>query len=124
MSIGDALDRYFAAKEEIQEAFGYVQNWRDFPIEDNRGEHWMIVGGEDSGGRVVYSPEPLTAESLEAGDKIYSGAIYTQRHMEKWVWRTESHVMALVDTETDMNVFLMVFDAALEVTDEDLMDLA
>jgi hypothetical protein len=116
-----AMDEYEAARKAVFDYFGYVEQWRVFPIDDQRRQHWMVVGGE-SDGAVVYSPEPFTDASLEAGKAIYSGSIYTQRHLDKWVWRGREYTMALVDTQCDGNVVLMVFANALECTDERLKE--
>lgn len=112
------LDTYFTLLASIHEAFGYTEDWRVFPLDDQRGREWFIRDGEGSGGEVIYgiAGVPLTKQLLEVGE-YYGGPIYTQRHLKKWVYRTDTHVMALVDTETDGNILLMIFDAALERKD-------
>lgn len=100
--LGEDLDAYFAAKDRVHEGFKY----------------WMLVGGEGVGAQCIYSDEPFTEKSIQAGKTIYSGSVYTQRFLPKWVYRTKTHVMVAVDTHTDGNRFLMVFDAARECTDK------
>jgi hypothetical protein len=121
------IDEYFAAKARIHEAFGYKPDWVEIPMRDQRSDHWMLVDGEGPGGRCVYSELPLTLETVEKGEAIYggpiySGPIYTQRFLPKWVYRAGKHVMVSVDTETDGNKFLMIFDADKECTDEVLRE--
>ncbi len=87
-------------------------------MDDAREMHWMLVGGEGIGGTCLYSPEPFTRESIADGGMIYSGVIYTQRFLKKWVYRTETHAMVSIDTQTDGNKFLMLFDSTKECTDE------
>ncbi len=111
------IDSYFEIQGRIHEALGYKPDWVEIPLDDHRGEHWMIVGSEEDG-RCVYSEEPLTHDSIGEGSKIYGGPIYTQRFLPKWVYRAGKHVMVSVDTETDGNKFLMIFDADKECTDE------
>ncbi len=112
----DAIDRYFAAKDEVHTALGYKADWKEIPLDDQRDMYWMLVGGDE--GRCVWSKEPFTVGSVIAGSDIYSGDVYTQRHLPKWVYRTPTHVAICVDTRTDGNKFLMVFDAAKECTDD------
>ena len=109
----DRLDAYFKLQGEIYKAVGYEENWRVFPLDDQRGCHWMIVGDRT----VAWSPGPFTLASIETGD-VYSGEIYTQRHLSKWVYRGDGITMVIVDTQTDGNILAMVFDDANECTDE------
>lgn len=112
------LDVYFAAKDRVHEGFKYTPDWVEIPLDDAREYYWMLVGGEGVGATCIYSDDPFTEKSIEAGKTIYSGSVYTQRFLKKWVYRTKTHVMVAVDTHTDGNKFLMVFNAALECTDE------
>jgi hypothetical protein len=116
--LGEDLDAYFAAKDRVHEGFDYVPDWVEIPLDDARKYYWMLVGGEGRGATCAYSKEPFTEESIKAGTEFWSGSVYTQRFLKKWVYRTETHVMVAVDTHTDGNKFLMVFDAARECTDE------
>lgn len=115
-TIDEQIDQYFSLGRAIHEAFGYRENWCVIPLDDRRSEHWMLVGGDD--GTCVWSPDPLTIASVKDGKTIYSGSIYTQRFLKKWVYRTTAHVLVSVDTMTDGNKFLMIFDADKECTDE------
>jgi hypothetical protein len=120
------IDLYFETKARIHEAFGYKPDWVEIPMDDCRGQHWMLVDGEGPGARCVHSDQPLTAELVAGGSiysgPIYSGPIYTQRFLPKWVYRAGKHVMVSVDTETDTNKFLMIFDADKECTDDAIRD--
>lgn len=119
-----AIDNYFSSKEIVHKLFGYKADWKEIPMDDLRGHYWMIVGGEGSGGMVCYYKEPLSKEIIESG-VFYSGPIYTQRFLPKWVYRSLNgqHVMISVDTRVDLNKFLMIFDADKEVIDEELRAL-
>jgi len=114
------IDSYFEIKANIHEYFKYVPDWVEIPMRDERSSHWMIVGSETDG-KVVWSDCPLTVESIADGNIIFSGRIYTQRFLKKWVYRTPSHVMISVDTRTDGNKFLMIFSRANEQSDEKLI---
>jgi hypothetical protein len=121
-SLDDQIGNYFLLKEVVQKAMGYQPDWVEIPMEDARSQYWLLESEEQ--GNVVWSPEPLTLTSIEAGKKIYSGTIYTQRFCKKFVYRTPSCVMVAVDTHCDGNKFLMIFSADKECTDEALIRAA
>lgn len=75
---------------------------------------------EGVGAWCVWSKKPFTAKSLAKDGEFYSGRIYTQRFLKKWVYRAPGFVMVSVDTQTDGNRFLMIFDAAKECEDDAL----
>lgn len=112
------VDRLFEEKSAVDKLFGYRPDWVEIPYADRRSDYWMLIGGEGVGARCVYSSEPFSQQTIEAGKTIYSGLIYTQRFLPKWVYRTETHVLVSVNTQTDGNKFLMVFRADRECTDE------
>lgn len=116
----EMLKRYFALQAEIFAYFGYVENWRVIPLDDQTDKHWMLFQEEDGSGQVAYSPDPFTAESVEAGTNTYSAIIYRQRFLPKWVCRAADFTMVSADTRTDDNKFLMVFANAMECTDKEL----
>lgn len=118
------LDDYFDLQSRIFQYFGYVEDWRAIPLDDKCGDYWMIIGAEDSSDTsVVHSPTPFTEESITEGKEIFGNTLYTQRFLPKWVYRAAEFTMVCVDTHTDGNKFLMVFDNRLECTDESLKAL-
>lgn len=123
MSAKELLSQYFELQDQIYTHFGYEENWRVIPLEDRTDKPWMLIENPDGSGKVVFSDEPFTAESVEAGKTIYGSQIYTQRHLPKWVYRAADCTMVCADTQTDGNKFLMVFDNALECTDDTLKSL-
>lgn len=116
------LDEYFRIQKRIHEYFGYRENYRVIPLDDQKKAHWMISGGEGKDGICFYSPYPFTQETIEDGEHIYSAKIYTQRFLPKWVYRGPDFTLVCTDTETDGNKFLMIFDNTLECTDVNLRD--
>jgi hypothetical protein len=122
MSIKNKILLYFGLAKQIHEYFGYVEDWVSIPMEDNLAHYWMIVGKEDNG-TCVHSHYPFCKKSIEEGKDIYSGPIYTQRFLPKWVYRGEELTMVCVDTQTDGNKFLMIFDNEKECKDENLKNL-
>lgn len=117
------LTDYFALQKQIFEYFGYQEDWKVIPLDDQTEQHWMVILNESGGGAYVYSPDPFTEESVKAGAAIYGGSIYTQRFLPKWVYRGEEYTMVCADTHTDGNKFLMIFDNSKECTDDKLKQL-
>lgn len=120
--MSNIIDDYFEAKVKVHKLMGYVPNWVEIPMEDERSMHWMIIGSEENG-YVAYSPEQFTEQNIIDGNMLYGGPIYTQRHLPKYVYRSEDYVMIAIDTLTDGNKFLMIFDSKLECTDENLKNI-
>ena len=123
MSLDEIIDAYFWAKADIHEAFGYKSDWVEIPLEDRREKHWMLVGGEGEGGRVVWSDSEFTRDSIAKGDEIFSGTVYTQRFLSKYVFRIDKHVLVSTDMHTDGNKFLMIFDSDKECVDDAMRSL-
>lgn len=99
------LDEYFALQAEVFAYFGYVEDWRVIPLDDRRSMFWRL--DTDS---VTYSPD----ETFKDDNSLYVDEIYTQRHLPKWVYRGTDFTMICVDTHTDGNKFLAIFDNAKE----------
>ena len=110
------LDDYTRAREAVFAHFGYKEDWRAFPVEDNTGMSWMLLENQVAWG-------DLTPEGIKTGQEFCSAIIYTYRHLSQHVWRAAEATMVLADTRTDGNIFLMVFDNQLEITDEALKKL-
>lgn len=121
MSLQTDIEKYFDIQKSIHEAFGYQEDWKVIPMDDQTNVYWMLADDEESGS-VGWSYEPFTQELIEAGTNFYSGQIYTQRFLTKFVYRTETHVMISVDTQCDGNKFLMIFDASKECTDPAMIE--
>lgn len=102
------LDEYFELQKKVHEYFGYVEDWRVIPLDDSTDYFWTL-DGEEHGGEVLFADSIAKLEDRGAGD-YYSNSIYTQRHLPKWVYRGEGYTMICVDTHTDGNNFLQVFD--------------
>ena len=104
------LDDYFALQQQIYDHFGYCEDWRVIPLDDAREYFWMLEGEGPGEVRFAKTEESLATED---GDH-YSNEIYTQRHLPKWVYRAADYTMVCVDTRTDGNQFLQIFDNAKE----------
>ena len=112
------IKEYFNLEKKIFEYFGYVEDWEVIPIGDLTDDHWMITGP-----KIVYGLKPFTKKLIVDGKEIYSGTIYTQRFLPKWIYQTPELTMISVDTHSDGNKILMIFDNELECKDESLKTL-
>ena len=121
--IKDSIDKYFELANQIHEHFGYVEDWKVIPMSNETEYYWMIIDNEDGRGICVRSDEPFTEDSIKGGNRIYSGSIYTQRFLNKYVYRSEDYTMAAIDTQTDGNKFLMIFDNEKECNNNDFKKL-
>lgn len=107
------LNKYFDLQKEIYEYFGYVEDWVVIPIDDAREYYWCLEQDENGYGSVGYSSikeQVLPGMKSEYGDDFYSNEIYTQRFLPKWVYEGEEYTMICVDTCTDGNKYLQIFD--------------
>lgn len=106
------LKEYFALQAKIYEHFGYVEDYVVIPLDDHTDEFWYLTPDET---HIYHSSKEFTVDMVTAGNELYSGTVYTQRFLPKWVYRTDDYTMICVDTHCDGNKFLMVFDNAKEL---------
>ncbi len=109
------LADYFKLRNQIFEYFGYVEDWRVLPIYDSTihsggADYWRL---DEVAGTVKFAPIEENLDDEDAGD-YYENTIYKQRHLPKWVYRGADYTMIVVDTHTDGNQFLQIFDNKLE----------
>jgi hypothetical protein len=97
------LDKYLDLQKEIYDHFGYKEDWAVIPIEDARQYFWTLNKYS------VWFAEKARDLISQDGD-YYKNEIYTQRHLPKWVYESEEYTMICVDTRTDGNKFLQIFD--------------
>lgn len=91
------LDDYLNLEKQIYEYFGYKEGWQRLPIEDCRHYYWTIDQEE-----VLYAK--FTMDLIKEEEKYFSADIYGE------VYETKDFTMILVDTNTDGNKFLQIFD--------------
>lgn len=135
----ELLNQYFNLQKQIHDYFGYEEDWKVIPLDDGTDYYWHVTD-EESGvvyfaededtlrkavaieeklsSRVLMGPEfdkyLRDLEEQEVGD-YYRSEIYTQRFLPKYVYRGKDYTMISVDTRTDGNKFLQVFDNSKEV---------
>lgn len=101
------LDEYFKIQQQIYNYFGYVEDWVVIPIDDCREYFWWVDDTE------VHFAKTEKELSEQNGD-YYVNEIYAQRFLPKWVYRADDYTMICVDTHTDGNKFLQIFDNSKE----------
>ncbi len=103
--LDQSLTTHFDLLGAIFKEFGYEESWCVYPIIDSRECLWAILGS-DTDGEVKYAD---TQEEWDSDGDYFVDEIYTQRFLEKWVYRAKSHTLILVYTSVDGNCFLRVF---------------
>lgn len=109
----EILDKYLSLQKEIFDHFGYVEDWVVIPIDDRRQMYWHLDQVDDCNGTVAYHDKKEVAEARDGNH--YENDIYTQRFLPKWVYRAPAYTMICVDTHTDGNKFLAIYDNSKEV---------
>ena len=109
------LDDYLKLQNELFAYFGYKENWKAIPIDDAREYYWYLTG-DGHGDEVKFAKMKKNVFDGTESDG-YSNEIYTQRFLPKWVYRGQDYTMICVDTNTDGNKFLQIFDNAKEIKD-------
>lgn len=100
------LDMYFKIQNDIHAYFGYTEDWVVIPLDDGREYYWNL----DEEKEVVQFAKTIECMMDETCEDYYENSIYTQRFLDKFIYRTDEFTMICVDTHTDGNKFLQVFD--------------
>lgn len=101
------LDAYQAAHQAVYDYFGYEEGWVVLPFDDCRSYYWQLVGDT-----VHFADDK---ESIGPDGATYSDEVYRGRHIEKPVIRKKDLTLIAVNTHTDGNKFLAIYDNAKEV---------
>lgn len=116
----EIVDKYFKLQQDIYSLFGYVEQWTVFPLEDRRQYFWFV-----SEHRVWYSSkksnlDAVVAHYLESNElewditNVDSGDIYIDEKCSP-LHTANDLAMVQVDTNTDGNVFLAIYDIGKQV---------
>ena len=101
MTLSEKLDDYFELEFQIHKEFNYEGSWVVYPLDESRNYFWY------KDGYVVYFAK--TMEDF-GNEKYFSNVLMGKE------WKTDDLTMILVDTQTDGNKFLQIFDNAKKVT--------
>ena len=97
------LDEYFEIEKKILAYFDYKASWHVFPLEDAREYYWCIVRGHE-----VYFAD--SEEEL----KEQVGCCYSNAILREQIFRKDDFTLICVDTQSDGNKFLQIFDNSKE----------
>lgn len=98
------LDTYNGILSKIYNYFGFKEDWAVFPIDDRRAYFWRLTGTD-----VIYY-DSLEAYNKQDDGHTYSDEIMYHRFYPKAVYEGEDYTMVMVDTHTDGNKFLAIYD--------------
>jgi hypothetical protein len=100
------LKQHQELRQQIFKYFNYIEDWGVFPLMDYTNYYWNLNDG------VVGFSEHETDLFETEDDECdrYEVEVYTYCHLNKWVYHGNEYTMILVDTKTDGNIFLAVFD--------------
>lgn len=104
----ELLDGFLKNQKEIFDYFGFVEDWVVPPLDDSRKHYWQIVNDDE----VLFGEKD---DVIQETGNHYSNEIYKQRFYNKWVYRGKDYTMIMVDTHTDGNKFLSIFDNSKEI---------
>lgn len=112
-------DRFFELETKLHEYFGYVEDWVKIPLEDSREYYWYLddadevhfAKSKDNLQLIIDNDFNHNIKGVDSSD-YYVNPVYTQRFLPKRVYETPEFTMIPVDTQTDGNKFLSVFDNA------------
>ena len=98
------LDEYLKLQKEIYDYFGYIEDWVVIPLDDAREYYWRIYDNTVCFGDSIYELESETGN-------YYENEFYYHNNSSKNIYEGEKYTMICVDTRTDGNKFLQVFDS-------------
>ncbi len=119
------LDEYFKLQQTIYDLFEYQEQWRVYPLDDMRDAWWSIEGNDVYWSEKKENHQKFIDQQNDindiSDDDVYSGEIKRSRHLETSIYedKDKKFTMIIVDTNTDFNVFLMIFDNAKRLQCED-----
>lgn len=97
------LDTLVQTEKAIHQYFGYEEDWKVLPIQNYTSFYWYIEDGS-----VYYGDTPkeaLLADACYCDSILYRDGIH----------RKDDFTMIAVDTQTDGNKFLSIFDNTKEI---------
>jgi hypothetical protein len=104
------FEDYNDLQKQIFDYFGYVEDWKVIPLDFQLEAFWILNEREN----YVRFANTDDDQGLYSDGNYYENEIYHQRFLPKWVYRGEAYTMICVDTHTDCNQFLQIFDNSKE----------
>ena|SRR5882762_716555 len=105
------LDEYFKLQKTIYDLFHYKEAWGVYPLDDMREVYWSVEYDKVYWSEKKENHQQLIDQEYEIDDipggDVCSGEIRDDAIYED---KDKKFTMIVVDTNTDFNVFLMIFD--------------
>lgn len=115
----DLIKKYNIALQEIYDHIGFEEDWVVFPIDDSTEYYWIfgdalakLLEERDDAeffGNLVFSTSKEDILNNNESN-IYSNEILHHRFYGKSIFVGEKYTGILVDTHTDGNKFLQIFE--------------
>lgn len=103
------LDNYNEVLDELYNYFGFEEDWTVYPIDDRRKYWWELDSSE-----VRFYDSKEAYEQQDDGH-TYADEILNHRFYPKAVYEGLEFTMIMVDTHTDGNKFLAIYDNSKQV---------
>ena len=103
------IDKYNDSLQKLYDYFGFVEDWVVFPIDDRREFYWHIVDGQ------VLFYDTLEAYQNDDENHMYSDEVMNHCFYKKSVYEGKDMTMIIVDTHTDGNKFLAIYNNTLKI---------
>ncbi len=128
------IDEYFKLQQEIYNLFGYKEEWRVYPLDDRRDVWWSIQGNTVWWSKKKENHQQLIDQEYDydgiPDSDVYSGDIRGNWRLDPYNLQIYQDAdkklsMIIIDTNTDFNVFLTIFDndKRLQSQDSDDFDI-
>ncbi len=106
--IGELLSEYARLEQEILAHFNYEPQWREYLIRDYRDLWWGLVG------HTLY----YQYENNLATDEVLRQGNFCTAEVRSVYHSADGHTMVCLDTNTDGNKYLGVFEDSKRVESE------
>jgi hypothetical protein len=103
----NVAEEFFNAQKALFEHVGFVPDWVEYAIDDQREMLWETNMTPNGGGHVKFAE---TQEKMDSDGEYYQDEIYTQRFYEKWVYEGEDVTMIFCHPGVDGINWFKVFD--------------
>lgn len=110
------LDQYFDIQEKIYNNFGYKEYWREIPLADFTEYYWAFSKTE-YGDEIKYASEVGNVFN-GTGIDGFSCSVYMHPRLSKWIYTSNEHTMMCIDTHSDNNKYLAIFDNSKVVSED------
>ncbi len=96
----DRIELYFTSEQFINEQFGFIGEWQQFPLNDARDQFWRIDAGD-----LQYGSEARSA------DDEYE---YSSEVRRNHIYRKDGLALVVADTGCDRNIYAYILDESTE----------